>query len=574
MNTTPGKLRSAEWFGRNDKSGFIHRSWMKNQGIPDDAFNGKPVIGICNTWSELTPCNAHLRDLAEQVKKGVYEEGGFPVEFPVTSLGEVLLRPTAMLLRNLASMDVEESIRGNPLDGVVLLTGCDKTTPSAMMGAASVDLPTIVVTGGPMLNGQYKGRVVGSGTDLWRMSEDVREGKMTECEFRASEACFARSIGHCMSMGTASTMACMVESLGMTLPGAAAIPAADSRRRLVAREAGRRIVGMVAEDLKMSKILTREAFENAIKVNAAIGGSTNFVLHLLAIAGRMGVKLTLDDFDRLGGDIPLLVNLMPAGRHLMEDFYYAGGLPVVIKELAPLLHGGALTVTGTTLAENSRQAECYNREVIAPRAQPFQEKAGLVVLRGNLCADGAIFKPSAATPGLMKHRGRAFVFESIEEYHAVIDRPDLPVDESSILVLKGVGPRGYPGMPEVGNFGLPRKLLERGVRDMVRISDGRMSGTAFGSVVLHVSPESAIGGTLALVQTGDVIELDVAQRRLHLDVPDAELTRRRAAWRPSPALADRGYAHLFVSRVQQAHLGADLDFLVGKSGSAVTRDSH
>jgi len=574
MTEIQRKLRSAAWFGRTAKSGFIHRSWMKNQGIPDHEFDGRPVIGICNTWSELTPCNGHFRELAQAVKRGVYEAGGFPVEFPVTSLGEPLMRPTTMLFRNLVSMDVEETIRANPLDGVVLLAGCDKTTPSTLMGAASVDLPAIVVSGGPMLNGKYMGRDIGSGTDLWKFSDDLRSGKMTHEEFSYAESCMSRSPGHCMTMGTASTMACMVESLGMTLPGGAAIPAPDSRRKVLAHLAGSRIVKMVQEDLKISKILTREAFENAIRVNAAVGGSTNFVLHLLALAGRVGVKLDLDDFDRLGSHLPLLVNLMPSGKYLMEDFYYAGGLPVVIQELKAFLHMDALTVNGQTLGQNTAGAPCYNRDVIASIDQPLIQEAGIAVLRGNLCQDGAIIKPSAASPKLMQHRGRAVVFENIEEYHAKIDSPGLEVDETSVLVLKRVGPTGYPGMPEVGNMDLPQKLLAQGVTDMVRISDSRMSGTAFGTVILHVSPESAIGGNLALVQNGDLIELDVKNRRLHLDVPEAELAARRRAWTPDEPHTGRGYVNLYLNHVQQAHQGVDLDFLVGKSGAPVPRDAH
>lgn len=537
-------------------------------------FDGRPVIGICNTWSELTPCNAHFRILAEMVKRGVYQAGGFPLEFPVTSLGEILMRPTTMLFRNLASMDVEETIRANPLDGVVLLAGCDKTTPSTLMGACSVDLPTIVVSGGPMLNGQYRGEPLGSGTDLWKLSDDLRMGRISEEEFVFAESCMSRSDGHCNTMGTASTMACMVESLGLTLPGGAAIPAADSRRRRLAQEAGRRIVQMVEEDLRLSQILTREAFENAIKLNAAVGGSTNFVVHLLAIAGRIGVELTLDDFDRLGSHMPLLVNLMPSGEYLMEEFFYAGGLPVVMRELADELHGGALTVNGKTLDENVGETACYNRDVIATRDEPFQEAAGLAVLRGNLCQNGAIIKPSAATPALMQHRGRAVVFEDIDDYHERIDDPHLDVDENSILVLKQVGPKGYPGMPEVGNFQLPKKVAERGVKDMVRISDGRMSGTAFGTVVLHVAPESAVGGALALVHNGDMIELDVPARRLHLDVPEEELERRRRAWKPRPPAMERGYVQLYLSHVQQADTGVDFDFLVGKSGDFVAHGNH
>ena len=541
--------------------------------MPDE-IDGRPVIGICNTWSELTPCNSHFRELADMVKHGVYEAGGFPLEFPVTSLGEPMMRPTTMLFRNLASMDVEETIRANPLDGVVLLAGCDKTTPSTVMGAISVDLPTIVVSGGPMLNGKFQGRDIGSGTDVWRFSEDLRAGRMSCEEFSLAAAAMSRSHGHCMTMGTASTMACMVEALGLTLPGGAAIPAADSRRRNLAHLAGNRIVDMVREELKISQILTREAFENAIVVNAAVGGSTNLLIHLLALAGRAGVPLELDDFDRLGSHQPLLLNLMPSGKYLMEDFYYAGGLPVIIRELGDRLHQDAVTVNGHSIGENSTDAVCYGNDVIATLQSPLQKEAGIAVLRGNLCVDGALIKPSAATPELMQHRGRAVVFEDIEDYNARIDSPDLEVDESSVLVLKRVGPKGYPGMAEVGNMGLPAKLLEKGVADMVRISDGRMSGTAFGTVVLHVSPESAIGGNLALVQEGDEIELDVKGRTLNLDVSGQELSRRRAAWQPDPPHTERGYVSLYLEHVQQAHLGADFDFLVGKSGSAVTRDAH
>ncbi len=567
--------RSAEWFGKKDKMGFIYRSWMKNQGIPEDLFDGRPVIGICNTWSELTPCNAHLRDIAEWVKRGVYEAGGFPLEFPIMSLGETLLKPTAMLFRNLASMDAEESIRGNPIDGVVLLSGCDKTTPSTLMGAASVDLPTLVVPGGPMLNGKYRGHDIGSGTAVWQLTDELRTGKITYDEYAQAESCMSRSQGHCMTMGTASTMACMVESLGMTLPGAAAIPAVDSRKKVLAQLSGRRVVEMVKEDLKISKILTRNAFENAIKVNAAVGGSSNFLIHLTAIAGRVGVPLELDDFDRLGSKIPLLLNLMPSGKFLMEDFYYAGGLPVIISQLKEQLHMDAMTVNGKTLGENVVGRDtCYNHEVIAAYEKPFIAEAGIVVLRGNLALDGAVIKPSAATPALMKHKGRAVVFENIEDYHSRVDDPDLDIDETCVMVLKSVGPVGYPGMPEVGNMTLPKKLLDKGIKDMVRVSDGRMSGTAYGTVVLHVSPESAIGGNLALVQNGDVIELDVEAKRIHLHVSDQELESRRKKWKQPVPVATRGYVNLYVHHVQQSHKGADLDFLVGNSGSKVSRDSH
>ncbi len=569
------KLRSHDWFGRKDKDGIIYRSWMKNQGMPTDMFDGRPVIGICNTFSELTPCNAHFRSHAEAVKRGVLEAGGFPLEFPIMSLGETLLKPTAMLFRNLASMDAEESIRGNPLDGVVLLTGCDKTTPSTVMGAASVGLPTIVVPGGPMLNGRYRGQTIGSGTHVWKFDEDMKTGRMSQEECEYAESCMSRSIGHCMTMGTASTMACMVESLGLTLSGAAAIPAADSRKKVMAQLSGRRIVEMVKEDLTIDKILTREAFENAIMVNAAVGGSSNFIIHLMAIAGRIGVPLELDDFDRLGSKIPLLLNLMPSGKFLMEDFYYAGGLPVVLHELRDLLHKNVVTVTGKNHLENILgNTDCYDREVIAAYDKPLIPEAGCVIVKGNLAENGAVIKPSAASAALMQHKGRAVVFESIEDYHARVDDPNLDIDETCVMVLKYVGPVGYPGMPEVGNMALPKKILEKGIRDMVRISDGRMSGTAYGTAVLHVSPESAIGGNLALVQNGDIIELDVPARKLWLHVPDEELARRRAAWQPPTPAASRGYVSLYIKHVMGADKGADLDFLQGSSGSQVTRDSH
>ncbi|WP_233884190.1 IlvD/Edd family dehydratase [Paraburkholderia flagellata] len=572
--STRKPLRSQAWFGKADKDGFIHRSWMKNQGIPHDAFDGRPVIGICNTWSELTPCNAHFRELAEYVKKGVYEAGGLPLEFPVMSLGESNLRPTAMLFRNLASMDVEESIRGNPIDGTILLVGCDKTTPALLMGAASCDLPALAVSGGPMLNGRFRGHEIGSGTGVWQMSEEVRAGTMSQAEFVEAESCMNRSRGHCMTMGTASTMASMVESLGMGLPHNAAIPAVDARRQVLAQLAGRRIVEMVREDLTMSKILTRAAFENAIRTNAAIGGSTNAVVHLIALARRIGVPLSLDDWE-LGSDIPCLVNLQPSGHYLMEDFYYAGGLPAVLRQLGEqgLLHRDALTVNGKTLWENVADAPNYNAEVITSFAQPFKPKAGIAVLKGNLAPDGAVIKPSAATPALLRHRGRAVVFENVEELHAKVDDASLDVDEHCVMVLKGAGPKGYPGFAEVGNMPLPKKVLQKGITDMVRISDGRMSGTAYGAVVLHVSPEAAAGGPLALVRTGDMIELDVAARRLHLEVSDEELARRKTEWK-APELPERGYYRLYVEHVLQADKGADLDFLVGASGAAVPRDSH
>lgn len=568
------KRRSQHWFGGLGKDAFIHRSWMKNHGLPDDAFDGRPVIGICNTFSEFTPCNAHFRGLAEHIKAGVLEAGGLPLEFPVFSCGESNLRPTAMLFRNLASMDVEEAIRGNPMDGVVLMAGCDKTTPSLVMGAASCDLPSIVISGGPMLNGRFEGKPIGSGTDVWRFSEDVRAGVMSAQQFADAESAMSRSPGHCMTMGTASTMASMAEALGLALPGNAAYPAVDAHRNRLARLTGRRIVAMVEEDLRLSKILRREAFANAIRVNGAIGGSTNAVVHLLAIAGRIGTPLSLDDWDRFGRDVPTLLDLMPSGRFLMEDFCYAGGLPAVMKQIAHLLDLGALTVTGRSVGENIAEARNLNPEVIRPLDKPLTPQGGLAVLRGNLAPDGAILKPSAATPELLRHRGRAVVFEDIDHYKATIDDPALDIDEHCIMVLKNCGPRGYPGMAEVGNMALPQKLLQRGIRDMVRISDARMSGTAFGTVVLHAAPEAAVGGPLALVQNGDMIELDVPARRLHLDVSDAELAARRAAWQaPEPAMQG-GYQSLYVERVLQADRGADLDFLVGCRGHAIPRESH
>ncbi|MGN6321662.1 MAG: IlvD/Edd family dehydratase [Dyella sp.] len=565
--------RSQEWFGREGKQGFYYRSWLKSLGLPHEMFDGRPVIGICNTWSELTPCNASFRELAEHVKRGVYEAGGFPLEFPVMSLGETQVRPTAMLWRNLASMDVEESIRANPLDGVVLLMGCDKTTPSLLMGAASVDLPTIGLSGGASLSGNWRGCPVGSGTGVIQMSEMVRAGELSQRDFVEAEASMQRSKGSCMTMGTASTRASMVEALGMSLPENAAIPAVDARRFRLAHLTGRRIVEMVKEDLRMSRILTRNAFENAIKTNAAIGGSTNAVIHLLALAGRIGVPLSLDDWDRLGSRLPCLVNLKPSGEYLMEDFYYAGGLPAVLREISEHLALDALTANGRTLGENIADALCWNRDVIRPLAEPFKPEAGIAVLHGNLAPNGAVIKPSAASPQLLQHRGRAVVFENIEELKARIDDEALDIDETCVMVLKNCGPRGYPGMAEVGNMPLPPKLLKRGITDIIRISDARMSGTAYGTVVLHVSPEAAAGGTLALVRNGDFIELDVPNRRLHLDVPEEELAQRRAEWK-APASPARGWTKLYVDHVQQAHLGADLDILVGGSGDEVGRDSH
>ena len=577
MSNEKGKYRSAGWFGKTDKDGFLHRGWMRNQGLPDHVFDGRPVIGICNTWSELTPCNAHFREIAEHVKRGVWESGGFPVEFPVMSLGETTMRPTAMLFRNLVSMDVEESIRANPIDGVVLLCGCDKTTPSLVMGAASCDVPALVVSGGPMLNGKFRGRDIGSGTGVFRFNEELKAGTLSTQDFMEAEACMSRSAGHCMTMGTASTMACMVESLGIGLPHNAAIPAVDSRRYVLAHIAGRRIVEMVRDDLRISQILTRQAFENAIVVNGAVGGSTNAVIHLLAIAGRVGLKVTLDDWDRLGRNVPTLVDLMPSGRFLMEDFFYAGGVPAVIRALdeRKLIHRDARTVNGKTIWENCQTAPNWNAEVIRPLDKPLVEHGGIAVLRGNLAPDGAVLKPSAASPHLMRHRGRAVVFENIEHYKERIDHPDLEVDENSVLVLKNCGPKGYPGMAEVGNMSLPAKLLQRGVTDMVRISDARMSGTAYGTVVLHVCPEAAVGGNLALVRDGDYIELDVDSRRLHLDVSPEELEQRRSQWQPPVNPMKGGYQQLYVDHVQQANTGADLDFLLGCRGAGIPpRESH
>ncbi|MEQ1520937.1 MAG: IlvD/Edd family dehydratase [Aestuariivirga sp.] len=570
------KLRSTEWFGGNGMNAFMHRSWMKNQGLPADVFDGRPVIGICNTWSELTPCNAHLRSLADHVKRGVYEAGGVPFEFPVMSLGESNLRPTAMLFRNLVSMDVEESIRGNPMDGVILLFGCDKTTPALLMGVASCDIPTIGVSGGPMLNGNFRGEAIGSGTHVWKVFADVKSGKMPVADFLAAEQGQSRSAGSCMTMGTASTMASMAEALGIALPDNAAIPAVDARRNVLAHLAGRRIVGLVREDVSMSQIVTRNAFENAIRVNGAIGGSTNAVIHLIAIARRLGIELTLDDWDRLGQGIPTIVDLMPSGRFLMEDFYYAGGLPAVMRRLLELnkLHAGALTVTGQTIGENVKDAPTYNHEVIRPVDNPLTAEGGIAILRGNLAPDGAVLKPSAASPALMKHRGRAVVFEDIEDYHMRVDDVNLDIDETCVMVLKNCGPKGYPGMAEVGNMALPAKLLKKGITDMVRLSDARMSGTAFGTVVLHISPEAAEGGPLAFVQNGDFIELDVDKRRIHLDVSEEELALRRSMWKaPAPPMQS-GYQRLHFDHVLQAHLGADLDFLVGRRGADVGRHSH
>jgi dihydroxy-acid dehydratase/L-arabonate dehydrase len=575
-------LRSAAWFGPADKNGFMYRSWMKNQGIPDHEFQGKPIIGICNTWSELTPCNAHFRKIAEHVKAGILEAGGFPVEFPVFSNGESNLRPTAMLTRNLASIDVEESIRGNPMDAVVLLVGCDKTTPALLMGAASCDVPAIVVTGGPMLNGKHEGKDIGSGTAVWQLSEAVKAGKITLHEFMSAESGMSRSAGTCNTMGTASTMACMAEALGASLPHNAAIPAVDARRYVLAHMSGMRIVDMVWEDLRLSKILTRAAFENAIRVNAAIGGSTNAVIHLKAIAGRIGVPLELEDWTAIGRGTPTIVDLQPSGRFLMEEFYYAGGLPAVLRRLgeADLLpHKDALTVNGKSLWENTRSAPIYNDEVIRPLDRPLIADGGICILRGNLAPRGAVLKPSAATPALMQHRGRAVVFEDFAHYKERIADPALEVDADSVLVMKNCGPKGYPGMAEVGNMGLPPKLLAQGVKDMVRISDARMSGTAYGTVVLHVAPEAAAGGPLDIVRDGDWIELDCAGGRLQLEIDEAEMTQRReqrqAQRAAAPAAAMQGgYQQLYIDHVLQADQGCDFDFLVGCRGAAVPKHSH
>lgn len=575
-STSKPKRRSQGSYGGSNKDSFIHRSWMKSQGLPDDAFDGRPIIGICNTWSELTPCNAHFRDIAESVKRGVWESGGVPLEFPVMSLGETQMRPTAMLFRNLLSMDVEESIRGNPIDGVVLLGGCDKTTPGQLMGAASVGLPALVISSGPMLNGKHRGKDIGSGTDVWKFSEAVRAGEMSAAEFLNAERGMSRSPGTCMTMGTASTMACLVEAMGLSLPYNASIPAVDARRKLLAHYSGRVIVDMVKNDLTISKLMTREKFENAIRVLAAIGGSTNAVVHLLAFAGRLGIDLCMADFDRLSADIPLLVNLQPSGRYLMEDFDYAGGLPVVMKEIARFLHVNETSITGEALSSVIARAECFNSDVIATLPAPVKSESGIWVLRGNLCPDSAVMKPSAASEKFFQHTGKALVFESIEDYKSRIDDPELDVDEHTVLVLKGCGPKGYPGMPEVGNMALPTKLLKMGVKDMLRISDARMSGTAFGSIILHVSPEAALGGTFSILRTGDIIEFDGHARTLNVRLDDAEIQTRLLDFQASAYLpvVKRGYAKLHIEHVLQADQGADLDFLVGSSGSLVTRESH
>ncbi|ASR36720.1 dihydroxy-acid dehydratase [Prauserella marina] len=563
--------RSAAWFGLDGKLGFVHRSKMYNQGYSASMFDGRPVIGICNSWSDLAPCNAHLRQVAEAVKRGVLMAGGVPLEFPTISLGETLMRPSAMLFRNLMSMDVEETLRANPLDGVVLLGGCDKTVPAQLMGALSADLPAVMVTGGPMLNGKFRGCDAGSGTHVWQFSEEVRAGRMSKEDFSIAEACLSRSAGHCTTMGTASTMACLTEALGLSLPGSAAIPAVDAQRHRIAEQAGGRVVEMVEEGLTPSSILDRRSFENAIRVNAAIGGSTNAVVHLLAIAGRAEVDLALDDFDTLAGQIPLLVDLLPSGRFLMEEFAYAGGVPAVIKELGDLLHTDAATVTGRCLGDNCADARNWGPEVIRSRAEPLREAGShTAVLRGNLAPDGAVIKVSAASGELMRHSGTALVFDTIEEYHDQADSPGLPVEASTVLVVRNAGPSGYPGMPEIGNLAIPKKLLDAGVRDMVRITDGRMSGTSYGTVVLHVAPEAAAGGPLALLRTGDTVTLDVPGRRIDMDVPEDELRRRAAELAPADDTGS-GYAWLYRKHVRQADTGADFDFLKGRRGHAVPR---
>ena len=572
------KYRSSDWFNSKShrRDTFVHRGWMRNQGHPNHLFDGRPVIGICNTWSELTPCNGHFRDIAEYVRRGVYEAGGFPLEFPVFSASESNLRPTAMLFRNLASMDVEEAIRGNPMDGVVLLMGCDKTTPSLLMGAASCDLPTIGVSGGPMLNGQHQGDTIGSGTGVWKLDADLNAGLISEDDFVEAEISMSRSKGHCMTMGTASTMASMVESLGMALPHNAAIPAVDARRYSNAYHSGKRIVEMVKENLIMSKIVTKKSFENAIKVNGAVGGSTNAVIHMAAIAGRMEIDLTLDDWERCGKEVPTLVNLQPSGTYLMEDFYYAGGLPAVLNRLLDkgLLYEEALTVNGKTLKENNSKSVCWNDDVIRTFDNPLTKDGGIKVLKGNIAPDGAILKPSAASPHLMQHTGKAVVFESVEEFHNKIHDPNLDVDENSILVLKNCGPKGYPGMAEVGNMILPQKVLKKGVRDMIRISDARMSGTAYGTVILHTSPEAAVKGPLAAVQNGDEIKVDVENNTMQLLVDDKVIGERLKNYVPVLPDIRGGYQKMYIDHVMQADKGADLDFLIGRRGSEVKRHSH
>jgi dihydroxy-acid dehydratase len=567
--------RSAQWYAGADRNAYIHRAWMR-RGLPAHAFDGRPHIAIANTASDLTPCNAHLNEVAESVKQGVYEAGGIPLNLPVVSLGETLVRPTAMLWRNMAAMAIEEMLRANPIDGVVLLGGCDKTIPALLMAAGSVDLPAVVLPGGPMLNGTFRGQLLGCGTDVWRLSEEVRAGTLSAEQFTRSESSMIRSRGHCNTMGTASTMGLLAEALGMVLPGLAGTPAPDSRLLEGAHATGRLAVEMVAEQRTPSSVLSRASFLNAIVALAALGGSTNAVVHLLAIAGRLGIELDLDDFDRTGSHVPLLVDLQPAGRFLMEDLFRAGGLHAVLGQVRDLLDPTALTVTGKPLVDHLAETDIWDREVIRPREEPLQPDAGIAVLRGNLAPAGAVIKPAAASEHLLVHRGRAVVFDSVEDLHARIDDPELDVDADSVLILRGCGPKGYPGMPEVANLPLPSKLLQQGVRDMVRICDGRMSGTAYGTVVLHVSPEAAAGGPLGLVRTGDVIVLDVPNRRLDVDVPADELAARTPDERTVAAYArpTRGWEQLYVQTVQQADTGADLDFLTGSSGSAVARESH
>jgi L-arabonate dehydrase len=558
------KLRSRDWFGKDDRWGMAHRAWLRSEGFSQRVFDGKPVIGICNSWSELNNCNAHLRTVAEAVKRGVWEAGGFPLEFPTISLGEMLMKPTTMLYRNLMAMDVEESIRAHPLDGVVLLCGCDKTTPAQLMGAASADIPAVMVPGGPMLRGMWRGTELGSGTDIRRMWEEVRAGRLSEEAWCEVESCISRSAGHCTVMGTASTMASVAEALGMTLSGSAHIPAADSRRLSIAEESGRRIVGAVNEDLRPSRVMTPEAFENAIKVLMAIGGSTNAVIHLVAIAGRLGLDLPLQKFDDLSRTTPVIANVKPSGKYLMEDLFFAGGLPAVMREIDTLLHLNALTVTGKTLGEDIAKAACYNREVIKTLEQPLKSEGGTAILQGNLAPQGAVIKQSATSPELYKHKGRAVVFENNEDLLARLDDPNLKVDESSVLVLKNAGPKGAPGMPEWGHLPIPARLLKAGVKDMVRLSDARISGTSFGTIVVHISPESAVGGPLAIVREGDEIELDIAGRRLELHIPDTEIKKRQDAWRPSPPHYERGYGKMFLEHILQADEGCDFDFLRGR----------
>lgn len=568
-------LRSAGWFQAPSKNGILHRAWLRSEGLPDDTFTGRPVIGIANSWSELTPCNAHLREIAEHVKRGVWQAGGVPFEFPTSSIGETMVRPSALMLRNLVAMDLEETLRANPIDAVVLLAGCDKTTPAYLMGAVSTDLPTLLITGGPMLNGRWRGTTVGSGTSVWQLTEHHRQGLLSDADLADAESCMSRSRGHCMTMGTASTMALLTEMLGMQMPGTAELPADDARRRTAAHLAGRRAVELVTEDLRPSRILTREAFENAIRLNAAIGGSTNAVVHLLALARRVGIELDLDDFDRLAQDVPTLADVMPSGKHLMEDFTYAGGIGAVVAQISDLLHLGATTVSGRTVGEVYADAPRWNDEVIRSADAPLKPVGtGTAVLRGNLAPRGALVKQSAASPALMVHRGRARVWDDYEAYLSDADDPDLDVEAGDVLVLRGAGPKGYPGMPEIANLPLPTKMLAAGVTDMVRVSDARMSGTSYGTVVLHVCPESAVGGPLAAVRNGDIISLDVPGRRLDLEVDDAEIARRLAETPLSPWPATRGYQKLYVDHVLQADEGADLDFLVGSEPAIVPRRSQ